>query len=210
MIKGEDDQSVEVGQDNTAPHIFDQANLSIFVKGNARDSKESSLEKRKEEASLDKYGQKEQTLGIPGTWQDPIEEEGDEEVETIKLKDLEKRKAIERPNNSITKTSKIKFNFSLWEKNGGFASKRVIKRIFLNRPCFQSPAETQSSKFMGNTTIDTSEPGTNEKPKNPSNPRKTSLMTELSNSEGRNSLKRHGTEHCSTTADVHLGQRRFK
>lgn len=181
MIGRGGDQSEEEEMNRKKSGIFDQAKLRLFVNDN---SDVGSVERRPEDSSREDKNQRTPVGPLLGNWQDPIDEEGEEEAESNKMNPLERFKLKQVPKTGASRTSKIKFNFSLWEKNDGFASKRAVKRIFLNKSSFQSPIGTTSTKQFGNTTVDTSNPGTNEKPKMTSDLKQTSLMTEMSCSEG--------------------------
>lgn len=164
--------------------VFDKTKLGLFVSKRKYDSEDSSVEKRPTNSSQEILKNNGRTLGMPGAWQEAIEEEGEEEQETGKVRTLEARKTTSKADIGPNKLSKIKLNFSIWERKDSFASKRAVKRIFMNRTDIQCNAETQSSNLMGNTTVDTSEKPPSDQSKQFPHRRKLSLMTELSNSGG--------------------------
>lgn len=170
-----------------ATNYFDQTKLSIFVNPKTGYSEESSVEKEKREESLDMKDNRGTSRGLPGLWQEPIEEENEEDQEYSKLKQLEKRKKDQQSMVTPQKPGKLKLNFSLWEKNDGVSSKRAVKRIFMNKTNLQKTADTLSSKKFGNqgnTTLDSSDQNTTEKPGDENTCRKLSLMTDFSHSGG--------------------------
>lgn len=174
--------------------IFDQSKLSVFVRPRASDSLEKPAEIIESEDSHLKKERREISQGLPGIWQEPIEEEAEEEQEYSKLKDLERRRNNPKIKATPQKQGKLKVNFSLWERNDNFASKRAIKRIFLNKERSINTLETQSSHKLGNqgnTTLDTSDHNTTEKLEFTHHQRKLSLMTDLSNSGGRIKLRKN-------------------
>lgn len=185
MIGKVSDRSVREEEKEPLDPRFDDSKLGMFVCGKAGESDENSVERRPVESSQEKHSSNGRTLCMPGTWQDAIEEEAEEEHENPKFRDLEKRKINQKPMNNINKPLKMKLNFSIWERKDSFASKRAVKRIFMNRTGLQCNTETQSSKQMGNTTVDTSEQNTADKSRQFAHKRKMSLMTELSNSGGK-------------------------
>jgi hypothetical protein len=164
-------------------NLFDQSKLSIFVKPRAAGAEQPLVDNHRETLLDNMMRHRDASKGLPGLWQEPIEEEAEEEQEYSKLKELEKRRNNQKSKVTTQKLTKLKLNFSLWERNDGFSSKRAVKRIFMNKGGLQNTYDTQSSKQMGNqgnTTLDSSDQNTAEKQENHRQARKLSLMTELS------------------------------
>lgn len=166
---------------------FDQTKLSIFVKRGSLQWPEKSVDKERSADSLDKNDLRNKSRGLPGIWQEAIEEEGEDEQELSKLKDLEQRRNNQKTMVTPQKPGKLKLNFSLWERNDGFASKRAIKRIFINKTGLPSAGDTNSSNKkgnQGNTTLDSSDQNTLERQDDSHHERNLSIMTDFSNSAG--------------------------
>lgn len=176
----------------TPLNSFDQSKLSLFVNARTDRSKENSVEKEDRVGSQDHKQYRDTSRDLPGLWQEPIEEEAEEDQDYSKLKELEVRRTNQKVQATPQKSKKLKLNFSLWEKNDHFSSKRAVKRIFMSKSGVQGTHETLSSKHQanqGNTTIDSSDQNTTEKPRETIHGRKMSLMTEFSCSGGMSFLQ---------------------
>lgn len=185
MAQNTGDLSVREQYEDDNDQVFDGTKLGLFVSRKKFDSEDSSVEKRPVNSSQEMFKTRERTLGMPGAWQEPIEEEAEEEPELSKLRSSEGRKIAQLDKSGPNKPSKLKLNFSIWEKRDSFASKRAVKRIFMNRTNFPCNTETHSSNHIANTTVDTSEKPPSDNSKQLPHRRKLSLMTELSNSGGK-------------------------